>query len=107
MTTERARITVTRRREDDVGDRQIIVSLDGERVATLLYGESVSREVEAGSHDLRAYNTLFWKNLHADLAPGEEARFVVVNRAGVGTYSLLGLLGAGPVYLTFEREAQP
>jgi hypothetical protein len=27
-----------------------------------------------------------------------------VNRAGMGTFSLLGLLGVGPLYLTFERQ---
>ena len=41
---------------------------------------------------------------------GEHARFMAVNRAGWGTYSVLaffiGFLGAGPLYLTFEREDQ-
>jgi hypothetical protein len=30
-----------------------------------------------------------------------------VNRAGFGTYALLSTLGAGPIYLTFEREPSP
>jgi len=34
---------------------------------------------------------------------GEQARFVAINRAGWGTYSVLGWIGAGPLYLTFER----
>ena len=99
-----ARITVTRRHHTDVRDRQIVVSLDGEPFATLLYGETVTREAEAGAHRMRAHNTLFWKTLDFDVAPGEHARFSVINRAGPGSYSLLGLLGAGPLYLTFERE---
>ena len=98
-----ARITVSRRDRRDVRDRQIVVSLDGERIGTLLYGNEVTRQVAAGPHTLRAHNTLFWKTLTADLQPGEHARFTVVNRAGSGTFSLLGLLGAGPLYLTFER----
>ena len=81
-----------------------MVSLDGQSLATLLYGEEVSREVPPGQHRLRAHNTLFWKTIDLDLAPGEHARFRAVNRAGVGTYSLLGLLGVGPLFLTFERE---
>jgi hypothetical protein len=47
---------------------------------------------------------LFWKNLEVVLQPGEHARFVVINRAGSGTLSLLGILGVGPLYLTFERR---
>jgi len=99
-----ARITVTRKHTSDVKDRQIVVSVDGEPLATLLYGEEATREVAAGAHRLRAHNTLFWKTVHVDLAPGEHARFRVINRAGVGTLSLIGLLGVGPLFLTFERE---
>ena len=100
-----ARIIVTRRDADDVRDRQIVVSMDGTELATLLFGQQATREVPAGPHRLRAHNTLFWKNLEVDLQPGEEARFVVINRAGSGTLSLLGILGVGPLYLTFERES--
>ena len=99
-----ARITVTRKAPADVRDRQIVVSLDGAALGTLLYGEEVSRDVTAGPHRLRAHNTLFWKTLDFELAAGEHARFRVINRAGFGTYSLLGLLGVGPLFLTFERE---
>jgi len=101
----RTSITFTRRHPEDVRDRQIVISIDGEHVATLLYGQQATREVAPGRHRLRAHNTLFWKNLDLDLQPGEEARFVVINRAGSGTLSLLGILGVGPLYLTFEREA--
>jgi len=104
MTAATARITVARKHADDVRDRQIIVSVDGEHMATLLYGGEATREVAAGGHRLRAHNTLFWRNLAVDLQPGEHARFVVINRAGSGTLSLLGVLGVGPLYLTFERD---
>jgi hypothetical protein len=83
------------------------VSIDGEPLATLLYGQEVSREVPPGPHRLKAHNTLFWKNIHVDLNAGEHARFTVVNRAGTGTFSLLGMLGVGPLYLTFERHYEP
>jgi hypothetical protein len=100
---ERAMVTVERKHETDIRDRQIVVSLDGEPLATLLYGQQVSKDVAPGPHRLKAHNTLFWKNIALDLKPGEHARFVVINRAGTGTFSLLGTLGVGPLYLTVER----
>jgi hypothetical protein len=99
-----ARITVARRHAADVRDRQIVLSLDGEPLATLLYGQQVTRDVAPGTYRLRAHNTLFWKTREITLQPGEHARFTVVNRAGWGTYSFLGVLGVGPLYLTFDRE---
>jgi hypothetical protein len=98
-----ASITVTRTSEEDIKERQIVVSLDGERVATLLHGDSVTRQVEPGPHRLRVHNTLFWKTLDFTLKPGEEAYFEVINRAGFGTYTLLLILGAAPLYVTFRR----
>jgi hypothetical protein len=41
-----------------------------------------------------------------DVRP-EHARFTVVNRNGLGSFSLLGLLGVGPLYISFEREPDP
>lgn len=105
MDTPSARVTVTRRHPKDVRDRQIVVSLDGASFGTLLFGDSVTRDVTPGEHRIRAHNTLFWKTLDVDLGPGEHARFIAINRPGLGTFSLLGLLGTGPLYLTFEREA--
>jgi hypothetical protein len=101
---ETATVTVARKDDNDVRDRQVIVSIDGEPLATLLYGQHVTKDVPPGPHRLKAHNTLFWKNIDLDLQPGEHARFVVINRAGTGTFSLLGMLGVGPLYLTFERQ---
>ena len=98
-----ATITITRRSENDVKVRHIFVSLDGESIAELAFGQTVTRSVAPGPHALRAHNTLVWKTLQTDLQPGEHARFIVVNRPGLGTWALLSLLGSGPIYLTFER----
>jgi hypothetical protein len=103
MAVESARVTITRKDSEDVRDRQIVVSVDGEKIATLLFGHETSREIAPGRHRLKAHNTLFWKTLEIDLQPGEDARFTVSNRAGTGTFSLLGVLGVGPLYLKFER----
>jgi hypothetical protein len=99
-----SRVILTRRAPNDVQQRQVFVSLDGQRIATLAFGDSVAVDVISGSHTLRAHNTLVWKTVPLELQPGEEARFTLVNRPGFGTYAMLSLLGTGPIYLTFERE---
>ena len=99
-----ARITIRRTSPEDAGFREVFVSLDGEQIAILRHGESFTLEVAPGPHRLRAHNTLFWKTYDLVLKPGEHARFTAINKSGWGTFSLLFLLGAMPVYLTFERE---
>ena len=100
-----ATITVSRTSSDDVGLREIYVDLDGKRFAILQHGQEVTQPVSPGPHRLRAHNTLFWRSLDIVLEPGEHAPFMAVNRPGWGTFSVLALLGAGPLYLTFERRA--
>jgi hypothetical protein len=97
-----ARLVVTRDAPDDVGDRQILLSLDAEHWSTLLFGQSAAREVPPGSHRLKADNTLFRKTVEFDLAAGEEARFVVANRKGPGS-GLFLLVGAPLFYLRLSR----
>ena len=101
-------ITVGRQSVEDVGYREIMLSLDGEAIGTLRYGQAITVETAPGAHRPRAHDTLFWKTLEFMLVVGEHASFIAVNRAGWGTYSalafLVGFLGAGPLYLTFERE---
>jgi hypothetical protein len=96
-------VTITRTSEEDFKSRQVIVSLDGERVATLLWGDSITRDVPAGPHRLRFYNTLVWKNVTFTVKPGEHAFFEVVNRPGRGTVAMMLVLGVGPLYLTVRR----
>lgn len=100
-------ITVSRTSRDDVGFREVFVSVDGTQVAILAHGEQVTHELPAGPHRLRAHNTLFWKTHDIVLQPGEHARFTAINRAGWGTFGILMFLGAAPLYLTFEREREP
>lgn len=99
-----ASITVSRESPEDVGFREIFVSVDGESIGILQYGESLTHELPAGPHRIRAHNTLFWKTHDVVLQPGEHARFVGINTAGFGTFGFMVFLGASPVYLTFERH---
>ena len=99
-----ASIVVARVSPRDIQQRQLIVSIDGEKVATLMFGESVTRAVPPGPHRVRVHNTLVWKTIDVDLAPGEHAHFSAVNRATWGTYAMLSLLGTGPLYVELSRE---
>src|SRR5258705_884479 len=102
--TEPARITICRRSPQDAGYREVFVSLDGEQLVMLEFGELFTCEVKPGPHRLRAHNTLFWKTRQIVLRPGEHAKFAAINRTGTISFGLLFMLGAFPLYLTFERE---
>ena len=101
-----ASITVSREANEDVGFREVFVQVDGRDVGMLRYGDTISHELPAGPHRIRAHNTLFWKTHDVVLQPGEHARFIAINRAGWGTFGMLMFLGAAPVYLTFERARE-
>ncbi len=98
-----ASVTTTRTSEEDVKTRQLIVWLDGQRVATLLWGDSIRCELEPGPHRLRVSNTLFWKTVDFTLAPGEQVFFEAINRMGPGSVLMTMFLGAGPLYVTLRR----
>jgi hypothetical protein len=98
-------VTVTRTSEKDVKHRQIIVSIDGEPFATLIFGQTATRDIAPGHHTIKAYNTLVWKTMEFDLAEGEHASFSVVNTAGKWSYPLLALIGAAPLYVTLEKTS--
>ncbi len=100
-----ATLTIARQSPNDVGIRQVFISLDGKEFGVLLDGESVTEEVAPGEHKMRIHNTLVWKNIPLDLKSGEHARFMVTNRAGFGTFALVATLGVGPIYLKVERQA--
>ena len=98
-----ARLLITRSREEDVRNRQIFVSLDGKSVGDLLFGEKLTREITPGHHTLRVHNTLFWKTLEFEAAPGEEVHFSTVNYAGRGFLNLALIIGVAPLFLKVER----
>jgi hypothetical protein len=97
-----ARLTIHRSSSEDARQRQVILSLDGNEIATLLYGQHTTREIPAGHHRLRANNTLVWKTIEFDAAPGDDLHVNIVNRAAPGMLALVALFGAGPMYVTVE-----
>ena len=95
-------LTVHRTSPDDVGDRQVILRLDGERIGQLLFGQTLTREISPGRHSLRAYNTLVWKTLAFDAPPGAHLHFTCINRAPRALYYLLAIFGVAPLFVTLE-----
>ena len=102
-------MTVRRTSRDDVGYREIFILLDGQSLGYLSHGDELTREIPPGTHTLKAHNTLFSKTVNFTVGAGDHASFIAANKAGRGTYSMwalfFGFLGAGPLYLTFERES--
>ena len=100
-----AQISIRRTSPDDIQLRQIVVKLDGKRVADeLMYGDTVTIPVAPGRHRLRVDNTWNWKTLDLDVAPGDHLKFLTVNRAGRFTWFLVGTLGAGPMYVSIRPD---
>ena len=98
-----ASVTLTRTSDKDVGTRQLIVWIDGNRVATLMWGDSATFELAPGPHRLKVSNTLVWKTVGFTLAPGEQAFFEAINRNGPGSVLMAMFLGVGPLYVTLRR----
>ena len=97
-------ITITRTSEEDWKTRQLVVAIDGTRVADLLWGDSMMFQLEPGPHTLRVHNTLVWKTIQFSLAPGEQLFFEAINRASALSYFCLGLLiGIAPLWVTLRR----
>ena len=99
-----SKIILTRTAPDDIKQRQVIVKVDGEWIGDLMYGKTIARAVAPGQHTMRLDNTWKKTTVEFSLEAGEEATFRVVNRPGRFTWLLVGALGAGPMYISVERE---
>ena len=100
-----AHLIVARTLPTDVGQRQVYIVLDDEPIATLMFEQRVARDITPGPHRLRLNNTLVWKTIDFEAAPGETVEFHFANRAGRFALPFLAVLGVAPLYLTVERIA--
>ncbi len=98
-----ATVTITRTSEQDCKSRQLIVWVDGVRVATLLWGDSITCELQPGPHRLRVSNTLVWKTVEFTVGAGEQVFFEAITHMGPGSIFMILVLGVGPLYLTLKR----
>ena len=102
--SESARVTLTRNHQKDVGQRQVIVTIDEGDKKTLMFGDTVVVDVSAGDHVLKAHNTLVWKTVPFTVASGEHVNFTLINHPGRFTLGFLSLMGVAPLFLTIKEE---
>lgn len=101
----RCLVTLAREHASDARQRQVLVRIDDGPTSVLMYGDRVTIEVPAGSHLLRANNTLFWKRVPFTIEPGEHLEFALINKAGRLTLGFLAVMGVAPLYLDIERRS--
>ena len=96
------RLTIHRTSEQDVQQRQVIFSLDGQRITQLLYGQTFTCEISPGTHKLRANNTLVWKTVEFLAPAGTHVHFTCINYAPRGMIYMLATFGVSPLFLALK-----
>lgn len=99
-----ARVTVSRKDDRDVQQRQIYARIDDTAQRTLMFGDSFTLDVEPGAHTLKVNNTLYWKSVPFTVEPGEHVEFALINVSSKLSFGFLAMLGAGPLKLLVERR---
>ena len=99
-----AMITVRRSAVDDVQDRQVYMSFDGEEWGTLYYGHELTREVAPGRHTIKANNTLVRRSVTFDVKAGEHVRYQCINKAHWTAMLFMAFLGAAVLTVKLVRE---
>jgi len=99
-----ATITIERNSQQDAQQREIIVKLDGEQIAELTYGQSITTEIPAGPHTLLVDNTWNKKSAEFTAADGETIRFLAKNQSSRFSEFLLMIFGAGPLRVYLDRQ---
>lgn len=99
-----SRLTITRKSPEDCKMRQILIDLDDKRFAALVFGKTATRAVTAGRHSVVVNNTWNKKRVEFDVAPGEHVKFRAASRTGKFTWFLVAVMGAGPMYVSIERD---
>jgi hypothetical protein len=104
VTSPTAWLTLRRTSDEDIKERELYVSLDGQRLGILRYGDAATVAITPGRHELRVHNTWSRKKVQFDAAPGQEIRVRTANVAGQGFAYWAFFLGAAMMYTALERE---
>ena len=99
-----ATLTVDRNSSDDAQQRQIVISLDGEPIAELMFGDSVTKDIPPGPHTILVDNTWNKKTMDFTANEGETLQFLVKNHSSRIAEFFLMIFGAGPLKVSLERK---
>ena len=99
-----AQLTVSRNTSGDFQDRQVYLWVDGESWGKIKYGHAITREVPAGSHVIRANNTLFSHTLAVAARPGEHVRVRCHNGMPRAGWLMMMFLHVTYLRVKLERE---
>ena len=97
-------LTVRRTSDEDIKERELYVSLDGQRLGILRYGDLATVPISPGRHELRVHNTLSTKTDTFDAASGQHLRFRMANVRGRGFAYWAIFVGAALMWTLLERE---
>ena len=101
-TSRPTQLTIHRTSDQDCRDRQVLFSLDGHKIGQLLYGQTLTQDIEPGTHRLRANNTLVWKTVEFLAPAGAHVHFTCINYAPAGTIYMLSLFGVAPLLVALK-----
>ena len=98
-----AELTIHRKSPQDEGERQLFVSLDGERLGMLGYRRELTRRIAPGAHRLRIHNTFWWKTVRFEARADEHLHFAAVNVVPSAMVGIAAALGTAPMFVRVER----
>jgi hypothetical protein len=97
-------LTLRRTLPEDMQQRELYASIDGKRIAVLLYGDEATFDVAPGRHELVVHNTLSRKKFVFDAVSGQHVRFKTAIVPGKGFAYFAFFVGAALMYTLLERE---
>ena len=83
-------LTISRNTSGDFQDRQVYIWVDGESWGKIKYGRPLTREIPAGTHRIRANNTLFNDTLDFTARSGRARARAVPQRHAQGRMAVAG-----------------
>ena len=101
-TNQQATLTVIRDTPDDVQDRWVRLWVDGKFWEILRYAQSLSLELPAGHHRLKAHNTLNGDTIEFDLEPGNHIRIRCYNGISSGGFLRILMIGVAMIRVRLE-----
>jgi hypothetical protein len=100
-------IVVSRSSRGDFQDRQIYLWIDDQALGKIRYGEAITRTIEPGVHKVRAFNTLFTREITVEAAPGEEVRLKCGTGMPTAGWLMMVFLHVTYLRVWLERDVRP